>query len=155
MLLDAAQQNTVHCLYNSDFLGGKMWTCALKLKKKDFNNVSSVIDTLVLVSWAAVLTRKMEVRCFSCEYVFQGHFTHDMPANSHCYWIVVFLLKIWCLYFGQCVFVRDSGARGGADGWGTALQAGRSWVRFPMVSLEFFIDIILPAVLWSWGWLNL
>jgi len=24
---------------------------------------------------------------------------------------------------------------------GTALQAGRSWVRFPMVSLEFFIDI--------------
>jgi len=22
---------------------------------------------------------------------------------------------------------------------------------FPMVSLEFFIDIILPAALWSWG----
>ena len=30
--------------------------------------------------------------------------------------------------------------RGGAVRWGTALQAGRSWVRFPMVSLEFFID---------------
>ena len=30
---------------------------------------------------------------------------------------------------------------------GTALQAGRSRVRFPMVSLEFFIDIILPAAL--------
>jgi hypothetical protein len=27
------------------------------------------------------------------------------------------------------------------------LQAGRSRVRFPMASLEFFIDIILPAVL--------
>jgi hypothetical protein len=26
-------------------------------------------------------------------------------------------------------------------------QAERSWVRFPMVSLEFFIDIILPAAL--------
>ena len=25
--------------------------------------------------------------------------------------------------------------------WGTALQVGRSRVRFPMVSLEFFIDI--------------
>jgi hypothetical protein len=25
-------------------------------------------------------------------------------------------------------------------GWGTALQAGRSRIRFPMVSLEFFID---------------
>jgi hypothetical protein len=31
----------------------------------------------------------------------------------------------------------------------TALQAGRSRVRFPMVSLEFFIDIILLAALWS------
>ena len=35
------------------------------------------------------------------------------------------------------------GARGGADGLGTALQAGRSRVRFPMASLEFFINIIL------------
>ena len=47
------------------------------------------------------------------------------------------------------------GARGGAVGWGTALQVGRSWVRFPMVSLEFFIDIILLAALWPWGWLSL
>jgi hypothetical protein len=29
------------------------------------------------------------------------------------------------------------------SGWGTALQTGRSRDRFPMVSLEFFIDIIL------------
>jgi hypothetical protein len=34
----------------------------------------------------------------------------------------------------------SSWARGGAVGWGTALQAGRSRVRFPMVLLEFFID---------------
>ena len=32
------------------------------------------------------------------------------------------------------------GASGGAVGCGTALQAGRSRVQFPIVSLEFFIS---------------
>jgi len=40
------------------------------------------------------------------------------------------------------------GARGGAVGFGTALQAERSRIRFPMESLKFFIDIILPAAIW-------
>jgi hypothetical protein len=39
------------------------------------------------------------------------------------------------------------GAGGGAVGWGCA--------RFPVVSLEFFIGIVLPATLWPWGWLSL
>ena len=46
------------------------------------------------------------------------------------------------------------GSRGGTVGCGTALQAGRSRVRFPMVSLEFFIDIILPVALWPLGGLH-
>jgi len=33
---------------------------------------------------------------------------------------------------------------------GIALQTGRSWVLFPMMSLEFFIDINLPAALEPW-----
>ena len=45
--------------------------------------------------------------------------------------------------------------RGDAVGSGTALQAGRSRVRLSMVSLEFFIDIILPVALWPWGRLSL
>jgi hypothetical protein len=35
------------------------------------------------------------------------------------------------------------------------LQTGKSWVQFLMMSLEFFIDKILPAQLWLWGRLSL
>jgi len=51
--------------------------------------------------------------------------------------------------------ISKEGAPGSAVVWGTALHAGRSRVRFPMVTLKFFIDIILPASLWPWGWLSL
>jgi hypothetical protein len=37
-----------------------------------------------------------------------------------------------------------------AVGCGTVLQDGRSRVRFPMVSLDCFFDIIFPAALWPW-----
>jgi len=37
----------------------------------------------------------------------------------------------------------------------TTLQTGRSRVRFRMVSLEIFSDIILPVALWPWGRLSL
>ena len=30
-------------------------------------------------------------------------------------------------------------------------KAERSRLRFPIVSLEFFIDVILPIALWPWG----
>jgi len=39
--------------------------------------------------------------------------------------------------------------------WGTMLWVGRLRVRFPMVSLEFFIELILPAALWPWDQLSL
>ena len=45
----------------------------------------------------------------------------------------------------------EYGARDGAVGPGTAIQARRSRVRLTIVTLEFFIDIIIPAALWPWG----
>ena len=38
---------------------------------------------------------------------------------------------------------------------GAVLQIGRSLVRSHLVSLEFFIDIILLIALWPWGGLSL
>jgi hypothetical protein len=35
------------------------------------------------------------------------------------------------------------------------LQTGISRIRFPMRSLDFSIDLVLPVALWPWGWLSL
>jgi hypothetical protein len=51
----------------------------------------------------------------------------------------------FCLYRGHAV----------AQLVEALLQAGRSQVRFPMVSLEFFIDIILPTALCPLGQISL
>jgi len=63
----------------------------------------------------------------------------------------------WKLSMRQigCEGGKNPDILGGAVGSDTALQAGRSRVRFSMVSLECFIDIILPAALWPWGRLSL
>ena len=51
----------------------------------------------------------------------------------------------------SCRLLLTIASRGGAVCWGTGLQAGESWVRFPMASWEFFIYIILPAALRHWS----
>jgi hypothetical protein len=55
------------------------------------------------------------------------------------------------LYLFLCCTHLLRPTRGGAVVWRTALQVTRSQVRFPMVPLEFFIVITLPATLWHWG----
>jgi len=73
-------------------------------------------------------------------------------------WQLYYLRVTIVLKYGSLILLEPSGplqARGSAVGWGTALQVGRSRVRFPMVSLKCYIDIILPAALWPWGTLSL
>jgi hypothetical protein len=53
------------------------------------------------------------------------------------------------MYFNLLSFLQS----GGTVGWGTALQVGRSQVVSPTGLLKFFIDLIVPAALWPWGWL--
>jgi hypothetical protein len=52
---------------------------------------------------------------------------------------------LWSWFPDFLTLRRGRVARGGAIGRGTALQTGTSRVRFLMVSLKFFIDIILPV----------
>lgn len=65
-----------------------------------------------------------------------------------------------CLYFSHshCQFTSFSipsyfsslRARSCAVNWGTKLQAGNSLVPFPTSWMEFSVDLILDAALWSW-----
>jgi len=89
--------------------------------------------------------------CFLCGVI--GHTLYSKKKSNR-YISYVMLHDTWfCLYVYS--IIKRMGVRGGAVCWGTAVQAGRSRVPFPMVSLEFFIDIILPVALCPWGWLSL
>ena len=63
-------------------------------------------------------------------------FEHALPSclgNLLC-------IDLWCILLTLWMY---DGAYGAAVGWGTELLTGRSWVRFLMMSLEFFSRLSL------------
>jgi hypothetical protein len=88
---------------------------------------------------------------------FTGKFDHSVKLVRH-KWPRSYVVSFQAVFFETRILlfiVTAVGACGSVVGWDTMLKVGRSRLRFPMSSLDFSIDIILPATLWPWVWLHL
>jgi hypothetical protein len=112
-----------------------------KIKNCNYKNIP--------VSFYFITTWNQEVfLCSLCTYIFSTATMVTRTRLSITLYVYYSYLQIYVVHLG----LWDTRWR---SSWGTALQTGRSRDRFPMASLEFFIDINFPAALWSWGWLSL
>jgi hypothetical protein len=75
-------------------------------------------------------------------YRYQWHFWWNILVTGRSTLILVFISLITSRWSAL------ERARGSAVGWDTMLQTGRSWVWFQTRSLNFSINLILPAALW-------
>ena len=107
----------------------RQWAASSRLLTGTWLNLPYVPGLKTATYLSLFLKKKTDNRTPSAKTNFISHVIA-------CYTFRPLLIACFILSFEYCV-----GARGGAVGWGTALLAGRSRVRFPMVSLEFFIDI--------------
>jgi len=57
----------------------------------------------------------------------------NTPLKKH----IIIIFKTFLILLLYTVYK----ARDDSVGWGSALQAGRKQIRFPLVSLEFFVDV--------------
>jgi hypothetical protein len=102
-------------------------------------------------------TNLLNTKCFDFLYKYcLKYFSfyeelNEIWSNTYIGLLVTYLLSL--SDFNESLTI--SGGTRWCNGWGTALQTGRSRVRFPVVSLDFLIGIILPAAIWPWGQLNL
>jgi hypothetical protein len=102
--------------------------------------------------WHTAIRQHVTARVVEAlRYKPEGRGFESRPNNStSCNCIIVVKQATNCV---PVVITKKSTAFDRAHA--VALQPGSSRVRFPMLLLEFFIDIILPAAIWRWGWLSL
>jgi hypothetical protein len=119
--------------------GGLYWNLYIH---STIRNYPSVIQFNFLPSEIHVLARLL------CHTISESDISGTRSAVFKC--CVICLGKIMCFFQ---VIVIDCTTNNMAAMQN--LHAGRPLIRFPMVSLEFFIDIILSAALWPSGRLSL
>jgi hypothetical protein len=94
-------------------------------------------------SWSLM---SMQVSFFMPSKPASSHFPHTDNYSPPILFEGAVEYYIMCLNVGNAV---------SQFGWGTALQKGRSRVRFPIGYLRIFFDLIFLAAVWPWGRLSL
>jgi hypothetical protein len=133
---------TENCLLYYFFQRGRKRTCfcVTLLSNKEFQQDSVIWVNVILII---------------AELHFSGLIGTTNHPDMQKIRIIGFFKNRLHFQFEFRLLLSTVGAPVSAVGRGIALQVGRSRVWFPTVSLEFFVDIILPAALWLWGWLSL
>jgi hypothetical protein len=141
--LDQSVTHTVNTSRSSSRVSSFRHLCCYHIREQ----ATHLLFSLILI------THILQKAAF---YLYNPHPCANYGSHKNAWnWYEQSFLKVNSLCFTILLYFLRGHAVGGAVGWGTVLQAGRSWVRFPMVSLKFFINKILPAALRPWSRLSL
>jgi hypothetical protein len=129
-------RSACNCIYSIWYLSHRY--CYLPLSWKSPNSSTKVADGNNGVTNARCCMRswwRVEVPPETCWAVCRYNKLCNVP---YCWIYIGLFLQCTDTWTLNLIFLPSKHV--GAVGWGTALQAGRSQVRFPIASFEFFID---------------
>ena len=131
----------VHILLTTTRIPGKFHSFSNQDKRDHclFTPIGNFSSSSPVLGW----------RNFGTRIPFSFYFFYPTSVSIHTH------LTAYRSYINYRFYQITLGGARWRSGLGTTLQTGRSRVRFPTVSLEFFSDTILPVALWLWGRLSL